>query len=111
MGRPDRPDAARVSGFTVLPGGIRYHRGMRSEDATMAQVYFHCSNAQGVVLDRRGSDVEDLIEVREHAARIVRTLLAHPGPEDWRDWVLHISDADGEEILLLPFSTLMGRVH
>jgi hypothetical protein len=77
----------------------------------MAQVYFHCSTASGVVLDRLGSDVEDLDEIREHATRIIGMLLATPGPQDWREWVLHVADADGEEILVVPFSTLIGRPH
>jgi hypothetical protein len=77
----------------------------------MAQIYFHCSSAEGVLLDRRGSDVEDLAEAREHAVGVVRRFISAPGPEDWRQWILHVSDRDGEEIFALPFSSLLGKLH
>jgi hypothetical protein len=54
---------------------------------------------------------DDLADMREQAAMAVRTLLASPGPEDWRSWVLHVSDDLGEEILTLPFSSVIGRLH
>jgi hypothetical protein len=77
----------------------------------MAQIYFHCSTADRVLLDRRGSDVEDLTEARERAFGFVQTFISLPGPEDWRDWVLHVNDADGEEVFNMPFSSLLGRPH
>ena len=58
----------------------------------MAQLYFHCSNSNGVVIDQRGALVEDLAEARDHAACIVRSFLTTHSPEDWRDWMLHVSD-------------------
>jgi hypothetical protein len=75
----------------------------------MAQVYFHCSSAKQVLLDRRGSDVEDLTEAREHAVGVARRFISTPGPEDWREWVVHISDEEGEEIFEMPFSSLVGK--
>jgi hypothetical protein len=30
-------------------------------------------------------------------------------PEDWRRWVLHVTDQDGEEVFALPFSSLLGK--
>jgi hypothetical protein len=77
----------------------------------MAQVYFHCSNTQGVLIDRRGAAVGDLAEAREHAAIVVRSLIMAPGPEDWRGWVLHVSDDIGDEILTLPFASELGKPH
>lgn len=77
----------------------------------MAQIYFHYSSSDGVVVDRRGSDFDDLVEIRDQAARIVRALIATRGPEDWRDWMLHVSDRSGEEIFTMPFSLLLGRPH
>jgi hypothetical protein len=77
----------------------------------MAQIYFHCSSGQGVLLDRRGTDALDLTEAREGAARFVGSLVAMPNQEDWRDWVLHVSDEEGEEVFLLPFSSVLGRPH
>jgi hypothetical protein len=34
-----------------------------------------------------------------------------PGPEDWREWIMHVTDDLGEEIFALPFSCILGRVH
>ncbi len=77
----------------------------------MAQIYFHCSHTQGVLIDRRGTTVADLIEAREQAANVVQSLIATPSLEDWRGWVLHVSDDAGEEIFLLPFASLIGKEH
>lgn len=77
----------------------------------MAQVYFHCSNAIGVSIDRCGSAVADLAEARDHAALVVRSLIMTPVLEDWRGWVLHVSDDDGEEIFSVPFASMLGKPH
>jgi hypothetical protein len=77
----------------------------------MAQVYFHCSNAHGILIDRRGVAIIDLVEALEHADRVVRSLIATPNAEDWRGWVLHVSDDLGEEVFVVPFASLLGKPH
>ena len=77
----------------------------------MAQVYFHCSNTRGVAIDRCGSPVADLAEAGEHAALVVRSLIMTPNLEDWRDWVLHVSDDAGDEIFNVPFTSVLGKLH
>jgi hypothetical protein len=77
----------------------------------MSQVYFHCSNGQGVLIDQSGAAVGDLADVRDQAARIMRSLIMAQSPEDWRDWVLHVSDDLGDEILVMPFASVVGRLH
>lgn len=77
----------------------------------MAHIYLHRSNDRGVVLDRNGSDVADLAEARQCAVRAIQALIALPGPEDWREWILHVSDEEGEEIFDVPFSSVLGRSH
>jgi uncharacterized protein DUF6894 len=77
----------------------------------MADVYFHYSNERGVLIDRNATAVDGLAEAREHAIRLARLLIMAPCAEDWRGWVLHITDDDGEEIFELPFSTLLGKPH
>jgi hypothetical protein len=69
----------------------------------MTQVYFHCSNDQGVLTDRCCAAVNDLAEAREHAASAVRSLIMISSPEDWQGWVMHVSDYFGEEIFVMPF--------
>ena len=77
----------------------------------MAQVFFHCSNAEGVWVDRRGAAVGNLTEAHEQAALVVRSLLMAPSAEDWRNWVLHVGDELGEEIFAMPFSSVLGKPH
>ncbi len=77
----------------------------------MAQLFFDCTSTTGVLLDRRGRRVEDLVEAREHAARLVLGLIATPSGEDWREWVMHVSDEEGEEVFDVPFSSLIGQLH
>jgi hypothetical protein len=77
----------------------------------LGQVYFHCSNTKGVVLDQRGLSVVDLAEAYDAATSVVRQRLAAPCLIDWRDWVLHVSDEAGEEIFVLPFVSVIGKPH
>ena len=77
----------------------------------MTDVYFHYSHERGVLIDRNGTAVDDLAEAREHAVSLARSLIMTPTVEDWRDWVLHITDGDGEEIFEVPFAALVGKPH
>jgi len=49
----------------------------------MAQIYFHCSTAERVLIDRSGA----------------------------RGWVLQVSDDCGDEILIVPFASVLGKPH
>jgi hypothetical protein len=77
----------------------------------MAQMYFHCISSEGVLLDRRGSNIDDLSEACEHAVQIAQRCISTPGPQDWRRWTLMASDGDGEEIFVMPFVTLLSKPH
>ena len=77
----------------------------------MAQAVFRCSNAQGHVIDGRVANVDDLIDAREYAARVARSLIAAPTLRDWRTCCLSVSDDLGEEIFEIEFSSLIGRPH
>lgn len=77
----------------------------------MAHVYFHCSNTEVALIDRCGTCVSDLTEAHDHAARVVRALTMTPGDDDWRDWLLHVSDDLGGEIFVMPFASLLGQPH
>ena len=77
----------------------------------MAKVYFHYSNARGLLIDRCGTSVSDLIEACEKATSMVRSLIAAASLEDWRDWALHVSDEAGDEIFVLPFAFVLGKPH
>ncbi len=81
-------------------------------EAVMTQIFFQCSNADGLVLlDPRGADVEDLIEAHQLAAQIVREFVNSHGPYDWRTWTLHVNDEEGHEIFLMPFAYMLGKPH
>ncbi|MCP2132800.1 DUF6894 family protein [Bradyrhizobium ottawaense] len=75
----------------------------------MTQVYFHCSNKKKVFVDRRGAVVDDLAEARDHATRVVQSLTSERSLEDWRDWVLHVSDDSGDELFVVPFTSVLGK--
>ena len=77
----------------------------------MALVYFHCSNIEGAGGKRPCHAAGNLTQIREQASFAVRALIAVPNMEDWRGWVLHVSDESGEEIFNLPFASLLGKAH
>jgi len=77
----------------------------------MTQVYFHCSNPRKVFVDRRGAVVDDIAEARDHATSVVQSLTKTRSLEDWRDWVLHVSDDQGDELFVVPFAFVLGNPH
>lgn len=77
----------------------------------MAQVYFHCSSAREVRVDQLGAVVTDLAEARDYAACVVRSLIMEESAEDWRDWVVHVSDDFDDEIFSVPFAAVLGKPH
>jgi len=77
-------------------------------EVKMPHIYFHCSTPRGLIVDRCGSQVEDIIEACDRAEQIVHTLIAGSSPEDWRTWILHVTDDEGE-VFAVPFSSVLGR--
>jgi hypothetical protein len=75
----------------------------------MTQVYFHCSSANEVLIDRCGALVDDLAEARDRAASVVRSLTTSRSLEDWRGWILHVNDDLGEELFIVPFAFVVGK--
>ena len=75
------------------------------------QVYFHCSSSREVRVDQLGVVVSDLAEARDRAACVARSLMMEQSAEDWRDWVVHVSDDFDDEIFAVSFSSVLGRVH
>ena len=75
-------------------------------DMLQSQVYFGLS-----AIDRSGEAVSDLSEARDRAACIVRSLIMGRDAEDWRDWVVHVSDDFDDEIFVLPFAFILGKPH
>jgi hypothetical protein len=81
-------------------------------EAVMMHIHFQCSNEDGLVLlDKRGADVEDLIEAHQVATQIVREFINSHSPHDWRRWTLHVSDDDRHELFLMPFVCMLGKPH
>jgi hypothetical protein len=77
----------------------------------MTQLYFHCSSTSGHSINRWQTPIMDLAEARDHAALIVQLLVMDQSPEDWRDWILHVSDDLEDEVFSLPFSSVLGKPH
>ena len=77
----------------------------------MARVYFHCSSSREVRVDESGVVVSDLAEARDYAACVVRSLIIENSAQDWRDWVVHVSDDFDDEIFSVPFVSVLGKPH
>ena len=77
----------------------------------MPQVYFHFSNPKEALIDRCGAAIGDLTEARDYAASVVRSLTATRSLEDWRGWMLHVSDDLGDELFVIPFAFVLGKPH
>ncbi|MDH2386351.1 hypothetical protein [Bradyrhizobium sp. CER78] len=75
----------------------------------MTRIFFHCSNARKVILDYRGTMVDDLADARDHATRVVQSFTNERSLADWRDWVLHVSDDQGDELFVVPFTFVLGK--
>jgi hypothetical protein len=55
--------------------------------------------------------VDDLAEARDHATRVVESVTNERSLEDWRDWVLHVSDDQGDELFAVPLTFVLGKPH
>jgi hypothetical protein len=77
----------------------------------MAEVYFHYSNPEGMFVDQGRVAVSDLADMHARAAVFVRSLIMAPNSEDWRGWILHANDDLGDEILTVPFASMLGKPH
>jgi Domain of unknown function (DUF6894) len=77
----------------------------------MAEVFFNCSNPDHLLMDRRGLAVSNLSEAFVHADRLVRSMLMTPNAEDWCGWELRVTDELGCEIFVLPFASVLGKLH
>jgi hypothetical protein len=77
----------------------------------MTQVYFHCSNSREVRVDQLGIVVSDLAEARDYAACVVRSMIMEASAQDWRDWVVHVSDDFDDEIFEVSFTSVLGKPH
>jgi hypothetical protein len=77
----------------------------------MAQVYFHCSSSREVRLDQSGAAISSLAEARDYAACVVRSMIMEESAQDWRDWVVHVSDDFDDEIFEVSFASVLGKPH
>ena len=78
----------------------------------MTQFYFHFTSSDDIVVDRRETELEDMAEAHARALDAARSLMrVAPGLHDWRDWLVHVTDKEGDEVFVLPFSFARGRLH
>ena len=77
----------------------------------MTHVFFHCANSETVVVDSCGTEVEDFIEAHQRATGVIQQFVNSAAPVDWRAWILHVTDEDGDEIFVMPFSYVLGKLH
>jgi len=77
----------------------------------MTEVYFHCCNADQLLIDSRGATVTDFADACAQALHLVHCLMMKPNSEDWRSWELQVTDDLGDEILVIPFASALGKLH
>ena len=77
----------------------------------MREAYFHYANPEHLLVDKRGAAVSGFADACIHADRLVRTMIAAHNDEDWRGWELRVTDDLGEEIFVLPFAFILGKLH
>lgn len=77
----------------------------------MAQISVFRSNSRGFLVDRQTAQVEDLLEACDYATAMARSLIATASLEDWRSCRLNVCDDLGEEVFVLPFSSILGKAH
>jgi hypothetical protein len=77
----------------------------------MTQLYSHCSNTRKVFVDQRCAMVDGPAEARDYATRVVQSFTNERSLEDWRDWILHVSDDQGDELFVVPFVFVLGTPH
>ena len=81
-------------------------------EAEMAQFYFHFTSSDDIVVDRRGTELEDMAEAHARALDAARSLMTvASGLHDWRDWLVHVTDEEGDDVLVLPFTFARGKLH
>ncbi len=77
----------------------------------MTEIFFNCSNPSHLLMDKHGIAVSDLSEAFAYADGLVRSMLMEPNVEDWRDWELRVTDELGCEIFVVPFASVLGKLH
>jgi hypothetical protein len=77
----------------------------------MTQVSVRCTTARGSLLDGRVANVDDLIDARDYAMRVARSLVAIPNSRDWRNCCLSVIDDLGDELFVIPFALIIGKPH
>lgn len=73
-------------------------------------VHLHFATPRGIVSSQT-AEINDLPELREYTLRVVQKLISAPTLEDWRHWVLHVSDDRDAELFAMPLSSLLGKPH
>jgi hypothetical protein len=102
----DHPDSQHANVLLFLLRGAT-----RDRKQNMPDVYFHWSDADHDLIDSRGAAVDDFSDARVHADRFVRSLITAPNTEDWRGWVLRVTDEFGDEMFAVPFASALGKPH
>ena len=77
----------------------------------MTNISVRCSTARGRLLAGRVAVVDDLIEARDYAVRVARSLITTPNSRDWRECRLSVVDDLGDELFAVSFASIIGKLH
>jgi hypothetical protein len=74
----------------------------------MPRFYFHVSTTEEVVPDEQGVELADLAAAHHCAVQIMYdTILYDPEEQDWRGWMIKITDAKCRTLLTLLYPARM----
>jgi hypothetical protein len=52
-----------------------------------------------------------VMRARDYAEAVARSLIASPDLQDWRNCRVRVWDDLGEEVFVMPFSSIVGKPH
>lgn len=70
----------------------------------MSAYFFHTTDGSSVDVDQQGLELSGRRAARAKASERACAFMAERGPSlDWSQWAVHVYDALGEEVAVLPF--------
>lgn len=74
-----------------------------ADEAGMAKHYFHCTDGDDLVLDRRGRTLSGPARIERYARAVATRVMADlPDYPDWANWQVCVQH-EGRQVAVIPF--------